>query len=553
MKHMKKFTALLLALVLLAALAGCAPKTPADDVPPSPGETASPSPAPDDGKTLTVCLGEEPGAMDPVLNSGLVSHLFEGLMKWTPEGAKLSDGVKGAKLAPGMAQRYERGENEDGTVTYTFHLRQAKWSDEKPVTAQDFVYAWQRLARLGAQTSYGYLLDCVVNAPEIAAGEKEASELAAWASDEQTFCVTVHDVPYFLELCAMPLTCPLRQDAVEAGGNQWIYDPETCVSNGPYRLERWQYGVEMLLTRNEQYDGESTGPEKISVLFEADEAAKAAYEAQGIDFLLVPGEEKAAALVPYAAVNYLTFQTQTAPFDDPLVRQAFALAIDREAVIKAAVGAKTPAGALVPGGISDGEMGGKKDFRAAGGDYLDPSAKAHAANCDKARALLAQAGHEGGAGLGEVVYLYNANPAHKAVAQAIQEMWQKELGATVTLKEVEWGSYLADLHAGEFSVARGRWVADYDDPATFLELWSGENDGGYQSGSFDALLDRAGTAKSAQERAAALHLAEDQLVGVDWALAPLYFENRAYLLQGGWTGICYTPTGNFIFSDCVKK
>lgn len=553
MKNVKIFTALLLALALVVALAGCRPKTP-DDAQPSPSETASPSPAPDDGKTLTVCLGGEPNAMDPVLNSGLVSHLFESLMKWEPEGATLADGVTAAKLAPGMAENYERAENEDGTVTYTFHLRQAKWSDEKPVTAQDFVYAWQRLARLSAQTSYGYLLDCVVNASEIAAGEKEATELAAWAVDEQTFCVTVHDVPYFLELCAMPLTCPLRQDAVEAGGNQWIYDPETCVSNGPYRLERWQYGVEMALARNEQYYGDSAGPERISVLFEDDAAtAKAAYEAKEIDFLLVSGEEKATGTAPYAGVNYLTFQTQKAPFDDPLVRQAFALAIDRAGVVKAAGGGQTPAGALVPGGISDGEMGGKKDFRAAGGDYLDPAAKAYAANCDKARALLAQAGHADGAGLGEVVYLYNANPVHKAVAEAIRDMWQTELGATVTLKEVEWGSYLADLHAGEFSVARSRWVADYDDPATFLELWSGDNDGGYQSENFDTLMTRAEAAPNIKERIAALHLAEDQLVGQDWALAPLYFENRAYLLQGGWSGICYTPTGNFIFSDCVKK
>lgn len=553
MKNVKKFIALLLAAVMLAALAGCG-KKPVEDDQPSPSESVSPSPAAKDGKTLTVCVGEEPNAMDPVLNTGLVSHLFEGLMKWEPGGAKLGDGVNAATLAPGMAENYERAENEDGTVSYTFHLRDAKWSDEKPVTAQDFVYAWQRLARLAPQTSYGYLLECVVNAAEIAEGTKEATELAAWAADERTFCVTVRDdVPYFLELCAMPLTCPLRQDMVEAGGSQWIYQPETCVSNGPYRLESWQYGVEMVMTRNEQYYAKPAGPQRIAVLFEGDEGvARGEYEAKKIDFLLVSDAQKATGAVPYAAVSYLTFQTQRAPFDDPLVRQAFALAIDREAVAKAAAGAKSPAGALVPAGISDAEMGGKKDFRTAGGDYLDPAAKAYAANCDKARALLAQAGHEGGAGLGEVVYLYNANPVHRAVAEAIQEMWQKELGATVTLKEVEWGSYLGDLHAGEFSVARGRWVADYDDPATFLELWSGDNDGGYHSESFEALLTQAGEAKNAKERAQALHLAEDQLVGVDWALAPLYFESRAYLLQGGWSGVCCTPTGNFIFSGCGK-
>lgn len=557
MKHGKICTALLLALSVLVFLSGCGPTSPDADVQPSPsaGVQPSPTPVPRDGKELIVCLGEEPNAMDPVLNSSLVSEMFEGLMKWAPEGTKLAGGVAAATVVPGMAERYERADNADGTVTYTFHLRAAKWSDEKPVTAQDFVYAWQRLARLSGQTSYGYLLDCVVNASEIAAGEKEAAELAVRAEDDATFSVTVRDVPYFLELCAMPLTCPLRQDAVEAGGNQWIYAAETCIGNGPYKLESWSYNTQATLKRNEAYYEKVAGPETITVLFEGDSAlAKTAFEAGQLDFLLLSGAdaEKADGAVPYAAADYLTFQTQSGPFTDPLVRQAFALAIDREAVVKAAGGGHTPAGALVPSGVSDAKRAAKKDFRAVGDDYLDPSAKAYAANCEKARALLAQAGHPGGEGLGEIVYLYNANPAHKAVAEAIQNVWQTQLGVTVTLKEQEWGGYLSALHAGEFSVARSRWVADYDDPATFLELFQ-SGDGGYQSGSFDTLMERAANAGTDEERIRALHLAEDQLVGLDWAVAPLYFENKAYLLGDGWSGITCTPTGSFFFSGCAKK
>lgn len=563
MRATKRWTALLLAGCMALALTACGSGEDAADAVPAPGQSESPAPSPADrdGKTFTACLGSELRTLDPA-GSGegdgatVTALLFEGLMKWSAGDEELADGVTAARLVPGMAKSYERTENDDGTCTYTFRLREAKWSDGKPVTAQNFVYAWQRLVSRATGSEYAYLLECVVNAKDVTAGAKEPAELAVREVDNRTLEVVVSgDEQSFLALCAHPATVPLRQDAVEAGGSAWSYSEETLVTNGPYRLSRWENSARLALERREDYYETPTGPESVVFRFEEDEAAARAWEAGELDFVRVRGDwsaypEDRVQAVPYGAANYLTFQTAKPPFDDPRVRQAFALAIDREKLLEAVAPAgQTPAGALVPAGIQGGDGA---DFRGEGGDYLDPAAKAVEANRERARELLERAGHAGGAGLGEVEYLYNANPAHKAVAEALREMWQEALGVTVTLKEREWGAYLSDLHAGNFSLARGRWVADRNDPAEFLALWSAGNDGGYESADYASLLDQAARTAEPAERTRLLHRAEALLVGQDWALAPLYFESRGCALGDGWQGIGVSPLGTFFFTGATR-
>ena len=167
-----------------------------------------------DGFNITVNFASEPMTMDPALNSSvdgaiMANHLFEGLMKWESTGEEVegSDGTcDSAKLTYGQAESYDKTANDDGTVTYTFHLRDGiKWSDGKDVTAGDFEYAWKRLVNPATAADYNYMLDCVVNANEIMAGEKDPSELAVKAVDDKTFEVTLTtDLPYFDELCAFP-------------------------------------------------------------------------------------------------------------------------------------------------------------------------------------------------------------------------------------------------------------------------------------------------------------------------------------------------------------
>lgn len=555
----KRCLALALALALAVALGGCRS---AGEVQPSPvpsgSESPSPTPTADPG-VLNVCLGGEPESLDPAVSSDrsghtLLAHLFEGLMKWAPGESKGKE-LSGAQLVPGMAESYDRVAVENGGATYTFHLRPAKWSDGKSVTAQDFVYAWQRSIGGGSSVPYGDLLRCVQGAQAVWNGEAQTTDLALRAVDDVTFEVTLtQDEPWFLELCAMPLTAPLRQDALEEGGSQWTYDPASYLTNGPYRLSSWSHYDQLRLEKNPEYYEEVAGPDTLTFLLQEDETAlRTSWEAGGLDLVqgLPAKEGETLKTAPLMTSYYLVFQTQKAPFDRAEVRQAFALAIDREKVIEAAGGGCTPAGALVPTGVRSADG---SDFRAAGGDYLDP--KNTAANCDHARSLLAQAGYPGGEGFPVVEYLCPDSPVHKAVAEALRQTWQEELGVSVTVKAQEWGSFLASSHQGDFSMARGRWSADYSDPLSFLELWAAGaegNDGGYASEGYDALLERAASETDPARRMEALHQAEQRLVGTDWALAPVYFETQSYLAADALEGVSYTPQGGFLFTACQKK
>lgn len=565
MTNKTRWTALALALWLCLSLTACGGKEAGASPSPSPSQSAQPSAPVAAGDGLTVFLGAEPGSMDPtaVITADeiiMAGHLFEGLMKWSASGRKMSAEVEAAKAVPGMAERYEKTPGENGAVTYTFHLRQnAKWSDGKAVTAHDFVYAWQRLLNPNNGAEYASLLGDVGGVEALNAGQAQLTDLAIRAVDDATFEVTLtQDVPWFLELCAMPFTAPVRQDKVEEGGNQWTYDPETYVSNGPYKLRSWSHNQELVTEKNPEYYEKVTGQEVITFFFQTDEAAaKSAYEAGTLDFLLGadPAQDKATQ-VPYLASYYLMFQTQRAPFDDALVRQALALAVDRDKLTGDQAKGQTPAGGLVPAGVYGADGAAGADYRTRAGDCFDPSKKAASGNLEKAKTLLSQAGYPGGADFPEVSYLCPDSPAQVAIGEALAQMWEEGLGITVTVESVGWGDFLQRCHQGEFFIARGRWVADYNDPAAFLELWRSEvqgNDAGYAQAQYDELLDRADRADDPSRRMELLAQAEDLLIGRDYALAPLYFENRTFLMKDGVKGVCYSPLGYFIFTGASKK
>ncbi len=566
MKKRNRRTAALLAAVLTLALCACGPAQTADPSP-SPAQSGEPSASPAPERLgLSVCLGDEPVTVDPTLlhrraDASIVSHLFEGLMRWAPSGES-DDGLGEVELVCGQAKDYLRTENADGTVTYTFHLREdAKWSDGKAVTAHDFVYAWQRLADPANAAYYADLIDCVVNAAAVESGEKEPSELAAWAVDDATFAVITQDVPWFLQLCAFPVTFPVRQDMVEQDPSQWTYSLDTFVTNGMYRLSTWSHGVGMALAPSEHYYDKAATQAAQPLTFtflEGDEAILAAYQAKELDFAacapagqvpeLMDKDEMDAA--DYVGVYYLTFQTQKAPFDDPRVRQAFTLAVDRKRLTeKTTAAGETPAYGYVPSGISDGDGG---DFRDEGGDFYGDD---YAANCRKARELLAQAGYPEGAGFPETVYLYNTGSHHKAVAEALREMWKTELGVEVTLKDQEWALFLQTRRDGDYSIARGSWTADFDDPASFLELWRTDaagNDARYANAEYDQRIDAAATEQDGEKRMELLHQAEHLLVGRDFALCPLYFNTKPYLMADDVEGVCYSPLGAFFFHAAAR-
>lgn len=526
-----------------------------------------------DGKNITVNVASEPQTMDPALNTAvdggmMALHLFEGLMKWEDTGSEVegTDGTaNSAQITYGQAESYEKVANEDGTVTYTFKLRDGiKWSDGQPVTAGDFEYSWKRLVTPDTGADYSYMLDCVVNANEILKGELDPSELAAKAIDDTTFEVTLTtDLPYFEELCAFPAMMPVRQDTIEANGDQWTFEPSTYISNGAYKLQTWNHNSEIIMEKNDQYyNYANLGPDTITwKLMDDANAMLSGYNSGELNFIEnVPQAEIAnmiasgdLKIVDYIGTYYVCYQTQKAPFDNPLVRQAFTLAVDRTYIVNQVTqSGQVEANGFVPAGVYDAEGAAGDDFRTVGGAYYAETDADYEANCEKAKELLAEAGYPNGEGFPVVEYLYNTDDNHKAVAEALQFMWEDVLGVTVTLNNQEWNTFLQTRKDGDYSIARNGWIADYNDPMSFLDMWltgGGNNDAQYKSAEYDALIQQAKAATDPKERAQLMHQAEDVLMGQDWVLNPLYFYTQKYMLSDGIQGMYYCPLGYFFFDS----
>ena len=564
MKNTKKFLALALASVMAVSVAACGSSSSTNDTSAADSSTtteAADTTASADGYNLAVCLASEPMTIDPALNSAvdgaiMTNHMFEGLVKW------VDNGNGEAELAPGQAESWEKTVNDDGTVTYAIKMRDdIKWSDGKDVTAGDFEYSWKRLADPATAADYCYMIDMVQGYAEVADGSADKDTLGIKAIDDKNLEITLsYDCPYFEEIMAFPATFPVRQDIVE-GNEEWTYSPETYIGNGAYKMVEWSHNAYILTEKSETYyDYEKLGPDTIKyTLLDDNNAMLAAFNSGELNFIMnFPTDEMANYLAsgqitvaPYIGTYYVCFNTEDEVFSNPLVRQAFSLVIDRNYIVEnVSQSGEVPATGYVPSGVYDAEGANGDDFRTVGGEYYSVSADDYQANCDKARELLAEAGYPNGEGFPAVEYMYNTDDRHKAIAEALQNMWQTELGVTVNLSNQDWNVFLKSRKDGDFQIARNGWIADYNDPCSFLDMWytgGGNNDAQYSNPEYDALIDTAKATSDQTERMAAFHKAEDLLIGQDNVLAPIYFYTNPYMLSDNISGMYYTPLGYFFF------
>lgn len=564
MKNTKKFLALALASVMAVSVAACGSSSSTNDTSAADSSTtteAADTTASADGYNLAVCLASEPMTIDPALNSAvdgaiMTSHMFEGLVKWVDNGSGE------AELAPGQAESWEKTVNDDGTVTYAIKMRDGiKWSDGKDVTAGDFEYSWKRLADPATAADYCYMIDMVQGYAEVADGSADKDTLGIKAIDDKNLEITLsYDCPYFEEIMAFPATFPVRQDIVE-GNEEWTYSPETYIGNGAYKMVEWSHNAYILTEKSETYyDYEKLGPDTIKyTLLDDNNAMLAAFNSGELNFIMnFPTDEMANYLAsgqitvaPYIGTYYVCFNTEDEVFSNPLVRQAFSLVIDRNYIVEnVSQSGEVPATGFVPSGVYDAEGANGDDFRTVGGDYYSVSADDYQANCDKARELLAEAGYPNGEGFPAVEYMYNTDDRHKAIAEALQNMWQTELGVTVNLSNQDWNVFIKSRKDGDYQIARHGWIADYNDPCSFLDMWytgGGNNDANYSNPDYDALIDAAKATSDQTERMAAFHKAEDLLIGQDSVLAPIYFYTNPYMLSDNISGMYYTPLGYFFF------
>jgi oligopeptide transport system substrate-binding protein len=302
-------------------------------------------------------------------------------------------------------------------------------------------------------------------------------------------------------------------------------------------------------------------PKQINFMFLADDsAAYAAFRAGELDYQDVPPQEEVNSLkadgfygdTAELGTYYISYNTQKAPLDNVLVRKALTLAVDTAFIADTIrQGAVKPAEAFVGNGFTT--SGDTKAFRDGWQTYVAPAN--YEANKAEAKKALADAGYPDGAGFPKLEYLYNDNSTHAAIGEALQNMWKEVLGIDVELKVADWNTVLQDRRNGNFDIARNGWVADYNDPATMLNLFlstSGNNDGKYNNPDYDAKLAAANAEKDPAKRNQLLHEAEDLLLGQDWALAPIYYYTVTWAVNPALKDWGVTPLGYKFFQRAHK-
>lgn len=553
MKMWKRMAAMGLCLALAAGtLAGC-------------GGGSAP------GLALRLSMGQEAGSYDPIRAETaeaetVIVHLYENLLRKAP------DTSGGTTLASGVAKKYDMEENYDGTVTYTFHLRQAKWSDGQTVTAGDFVYAWQRLADPVTNSPSASLLSAVAGYDEVRSSG-DVSKLRVSAEGELTFVVTLlGKCDWFLEdVCTDPATMPLRQDNLqtlkeeaiqenlqaeergETGTRNWASDPTRLVTNGPYTASRGEEG-ELILTRSETYVGGVSGPEELRFLFhDSPEAAWETYAAGEADFVspLPRAEIEAKAESDWAGAalsqtTVLLFNTQGEVFPDVQARKAFSLAIDRQALSDLTALVSRPAEGLVPYGVPD-ENG--EDFRTQGGDLVGESGTEEA--LAEANALLGESGYGSSA---VPRFVYEDTEENAALADALWKAWMKGLKVRLERVPLSADELREALSAGDYDIALTGIRGNALDAESFLDLWRGdspENVAGYENGAYDTLLKVIRSASDEKARQGCLHDAEALLLD-DCPVAPLLFTASAWEAREGLVGILRDGRGFFSFASAAE-
>jgi oligopeptide transport system substrate-binding protein len=492
-------------------------------------------------QTLRIANQTEPQDLDPHIVTGvpefhIMEALFEGLVIAEP---------KALTPAPGVAKSWES--SPDG-LTWTFHLRNdARWSNGERVLSTDFTFSFKRILSPKLGSEYAYMLYCIDGAEAYHTGSvTDFSNVGVSTPDDSTLVVRLgRPTPYFLSLLAHPSWFPvhpatiLNYGTIDARATQWTR-PGNFVGNGPFTLETWDVNRIITVKKSGHYwDRETVKLQQIDFLpidnMQTEERSFRTGEVH-MTTNLPPGKidwyrtnrPEALRNDPYLGTYFYIVNVKKPPFDNPAVRRALSLAVDRNAIVTHILkGGQLPATCFTPPGT--------------GGYHADSMLRF---DSTEARRLLAQAGY--GPGLKPfppVELLYNTSETHHTVAQAVQQMWKQYLGIEVTLLNQEWKVYLASKVNGEFGMARMGWIGDYNDPMTFLDMWvtgGGNNNSGWTSPRYDSLIAAASSTADREQRFAAFRTAEALLLD-EMPVVPVYFYTNVYLLhpsvKGWWPNL----------------
>lgn len=543
---MKKLLAILMtAFLITASLVGCGSETKEE-------QTDEGNQKPKE-QVVRHNLNSDPETIDPALNAAvgggtIIQNTFEGLMRLDENN----------KAIYGIAKEYEI--SEDG-LTYTFHLRDAKWSDGEKVKAQDFEYAWKRALNPKTAADYAYMLYYIKNGEAFNANEISEDQVGVKAVDENTLEVVLEaPTPYFLELAAFPTYMPIRKDIIDEYKDQWALNPETHISNGPFKVTKWAHNDEMILSKNENYyDKDRVKLDRVEFFFITEQSTSlTTFETSGVDVLedvpvseikRLKEETDEFKILPELGTYFYVFNVNKKPMDDVRVRKALTLAIDRRALVDIVTQAEqTPATGFVPPNVL---MPDGRDFRDVGGDYYIEER----ANIEEAKKLLAEAGYQDSNNWPEVTLIYNTSENHKKVAEAIVEMWKQNLGIEITLQNQEWKVFQESRDSGDFVIARHGWLGDYVDPMTFLDMWisnSGNNNAHWKNEEFDNLIKEAKNSVDKEKRYDAMLRAE-ALMMEDCITLPIYYYTRPAMIKNNIKGIKRSILGFWFYDEAYVE
>jgi len=493
----------------------------------------------------------EPQTIDPALlvdltGMRIISNCFEGLVRIDAEN----------KIHSGVAKSWEIS---DDKKIYTFHLRDAKWSDGSPIKASDFIYAWKRALSPETASEYAYQLYYIKNGEEYNRGKITDFELVGIKSlDDKTIRIELNaPTNYFLELTAFATYMPLKEDTVSVNPD-WALSPKNYIGNGPFKLVEWEHNNKMRFVKNENYwdSNRVQLKELVFTMIEDESSELTAFELGEIDITLnvpLPDVERLKAegklkVYPHIGTYYVCFNTQKPPFNDKNVRKAFTYAIDRKKIVnKVMKRGEKVALAWVPYGIKDAD--GILEFREFGEDLFPDN------NVVEAQKCLSDAGYGVGLTFPEVTYIYNTNESHKILAETFQEMWRKNLGVQVKLINQEWKVFIKTRQEGDFQICRDGWTGDYLDPMTFMDVFvtgSGNNDAHWSNKEYDDLIRKAKMSSDQKERMELMHKAEKLLIE-EMPICPIYFYVDAFCMKDNVKKLGVSPLGLVDFSEAYKE
>ena len=556
--------------------------------------------------SINVCIASEPDTLDPALNSAvdgatMIAHLFTGLSNWAMD----ENGALG--IVPACATELPAAVvNEDGTATYTYTLVDGlKWSDGKDLTAKDFEFAWKRAASSALGADYGYMFEVVKGYPD---------ELAVEATDDKTLVVTLNnDVSYWNELLAFPTFLPVREDIVAS--EAWATAPETYVCNGPYTMTGWDHNSVITLTKNPNYFLADTIKMDEIKFYLSDDANNMLANFQNGDWKLiddVPNAEIDNLKVQYPDEFFVGSQMGTyyvswnmnanllpegsdltgaeAAKANAEIRFAIGLLFDRNYIVtEIGKAGQQPASSFVALGLTDAD-GIKQFYENAGPSdeyvgYWDTSADAYEANWTTAIETLKKyytfdEATQQFTNFPAIEYLYNTSEGHKAIGEYLQSV-VSGVGINMSLTNQEWNTFLNTRKNGDYTVARNGWLADYNDPISFLDMWvsgSGNNDSQFGKGenadvaiysidltpygsdvkvengtwaqTYDAAIAAIKTCTDKDARYGMMHAAEDLLMSTG-AITPLYYYTDIYMLEKDVKGFFANPLGYKYFMYCT--